>query len=259
MLGVEGDHALARFAHIAEEQLEQKALALSAVAKDEHIAVRLVGRTAKQVHDDVRTEAIPSDEEALGVGLAGIVHGIEICNAARGQYALGKAGKHTTARGIGRSKSVLLPQEQTVRPDLRAHELRRDDLSRRAQLFGAVRGNVQIHRAVDEWLLLLPLRLHKADHVAQLRFGGHALFEVVDVAALHAALVGRGVQNSVLLRRRDLPRGQAQADAAHVPNAAQQRQLICHGRVTFEAQHGMVSADDKVVGIELCRRGRDAV
>ena len=47
MLGVEGDHALARFAHIAEEQLEQKALALSAVAKDEHIAVRLVGRTAK--------------------------------------------------------------------------------------------------------------------------------------------------------------------------------------------------------------------
>ena len=47
MLGVEGDHALARFAYIAEEQLEQKALALSAVAEDEHIAVRLIGRTAK--------------------------------------------------------------------------------------------------------------------------------------------------------------------------------------------------------------------
>ncbi len=76
---------------------------------------------------------------------------------------------------------------------------------------------------MDERLLLLSLGLHKADHVAQLRFGGHALLEIVDVAALHAALVGRGVQDGILLGRGDLPSGQTQADAAHVPNAAQQR------------------------------------
>ena len=113
---------------------------------------------------------------------------------------------------------------------------------------------------MDERLLLLPLGLHKTDHVAQLRFGGHALLEVIDVAALHAALVGRGVQDGILLGGRDPPSGQAQADAAHIPNTAQQCQFICHGRVALETQHRVVSAaEGKVVGIEFCCRGRDAV
>ena len=73
-------------------------------------------------------------------------------------------------------------QEQAIRPDLRAHELCRDDLPRRAQLFGTVRGNVQIHRAVDERFLLLPLGLHKTDpegfFIGRDRFGANIIVDL---------------------------------------------------------------------------------
>jgi len=76
MLGVQRDHAFARLPHIAEQELQKITFALSGIAKDEGAGVGLVRSTTVEVHDDVGAKAIPANEEALGIGFAGIVHGI---------------------------------------------------------------------------------------------------------------------------------------------------------------------------------------
>ena len=131
---------------------------------------------------------------------------------------------------------------------------------RRAQLFRVCRGNVQIHAAVDERLLFLPLLRQQLRHIPQVGIRRDALLVIVGVAPLHAAFVGGGVENGVLLGGRDLPRRQAQIDAAHIAKAPQQRQLIRHGRVAFQCHCRVIpAAEDEVICVELHRRGRDHV
>ena len=76
MLRVQRDHAFARLPHIAEQKLQKITLALSGVAEDEGAGVGLVRSPAVEVHDDVGAEAVAANEEALGIGFAGIVHGV---------------------------------------------------------------------------------------------------------------------------------------------------------------------------------------
>ena len=131
---------------------------------------------------------------------------------------------------------------------------------RRAQLFRIRRGNVQIHAAVDERLLFLPLLRQQLRHIPQVGLRRDALLVIVGVAPLHAAFVGGGVEDGVLLGRRDLPLRQAQVDAAHIAKAPQQRQLIRHGRVAFQHHCRVIAAaEDEVICVELHRRRRDHI
>ena len=131
---------------------------------------------------------------------------------------------------------------------------------RRAQLFRICRGNVQIHAAVDERLLFLPLLRQQLRHIPQVGLRRDALLVIVGVAPLHAAFVGGGMEDGVLLGRRDLPRRQAQIDAAHIAKAPQQSQLIRHGRIAFQRHRRVIpAAEDKMVGVEFYRRGRDHI
>jgi len=84
VLGVQRDHAFARLPHIAEQKFQQKTFTLPGIAEDEGAGVGLVGGTAVEVHDDVGAEAVTANEEALGIGFAGIVHGVQIGNTACG-------------------------------------------------------------------------------------------------------------------------------------------------------------------------------
>ena len=131
---------------------------------------------------------------------------------------------------------------------------------RRAQLFRIRGGNIQVNAAVDERLLFLPLLRQQLRHIPQVGIRRDALLVIVGVAPLHAAFVGGGVENGVLLGGRDLPRRQAQIDAAHIAKAPQQRQLIRHGRVAFQCHCRVIpAAEDEVICVELHRRGRDHV
>ena len=131
---------------------------------------------------------------------------------------------------------------------------------RRAQLFRIWRCNIQVNAAVDERLLFLPLLRQQLRHIPQVGIRRDALLVIVGVAPLHAAFVGGGVENGVLLGGRDLPRRQAQVNAAHIAKAPQQRQLVRHGRVAFQCHRRVIpAAEDEVVGVELHRRGRDHV
>ena len=131
---------------------------------------------------------------------------------------------------------------------------------RRAQLFRICCGNVQIHAAVDERLLFLPLLCQQLRHIPQVGLRRDALLVVIGVAPLHAAFVGGGMKDGVLLGRRDLPRRQTQVDATHIAKAPQQCQLIRHGRVAFQRHRRVIpAAEDEVICVELHRRGRNHI
>ena len=133
-------------------------------------------------------------------------------------------------------------------------------IPRRAQLFRVCRSNVQIHAAVDERLLFLPLLRQELCDIPQVGFGGDTLFIVVGIAPLHTALIGSSMENSFLLGRRDLPRGQTQVDATHVSNAPQQCKLVRHRRIAFQRHCCVIpAAEDEVICVELHRRGRDHI
>lgn len=195
-----------------------------------------------------------------GIGFAGIVHGVQICNAPGRQDTLRKIGKLAAARGVGGEKALPLPQEQRIGAHAGAHQLGGYGVPRRAQLFRIRGGNVQIHAAVDERLLFLPLLCQQLRHIPQVGLRRDALLVVIGVAPLHAAFVGGGMEDGVLLGGRDLPCRQTQVDAAHIAKAPQQRQLIRHGRVAFQCHRRVIpAAKDEVVGVEFYRRGRDHI
>ena len=114
MFRVQRDHAFARLPHIAEQKFQQKTFTLPGIAEDEGAGVGLVRSPAVEVHDDVGAEAVTADEEALGIGFAGIVHGVQIGNAPGRQDTLRKIGKLAAARGVGGEKALPLSQEQRI-------------------------------------------------------------------------------------------------------------------------------------------------
>ena len=133
-------------------------------------------------------------------------------------------------------------------------------IPRRAQPFRIRGGDVQIHAAVDERLLFLTLLRQQLRHIPQVGLRRDALLVIVGVAPLHAAFVGGGVEDGVLLGGCDLPCGQAQVDAAHIAKAPQQRQLIRHGRVAFQRHCRVIPAsEDKMICVELHCRRRDHI
>lgn len=80
-LRVQADDRLARLSDVGQDQLEQIALALAAVAEDQDVARCLVLGAAVEVHEDVRAVLVPSEIQSLGIGLAGEIERIEVCHA----------------------------------------------------------------------------------------------------------------------------------------------------------------------------------
>ena len=165
MLGVQRDHAFARLPHIAEQELQKITLALPSVAEDEGAGVGLVRSPAVEVHDDVGAEAVPANEEASGIGFAGIVHGVQIGNAPGRQDTLRKIGKLAATRGVGGEKAFPLAQEQRIGAHAGANQLGGYRVPRRAQLFRIRGGNIQVNAAVDERLLFLTLLCQQLRHI----------------------------------------------------------------------------------------------
>lgn len=108
-LGVQTDDCLAGLADVGQDQLEQIALALTAVAEDQDVARSLVLRAAVEVHEDVRAVFISPDIQSLGIGLAGEVERIEVCHAGcRKDSFILRAELIVTVRNHGQ-ESFFLP------------------------------------------------------------------------------------------------------------------------------------------------------
>ena len=165
MLGVQRDHSFARFPHIAEQELQKITFALPSVAEDEGAGVGLVRSTAVEVHDDVGAKPVTANEEALGICFAGVVHGVQIGDAPGRQDTLRKICQLAATCGVGGKKALPLAQEQRIGAHAGAHQLGGYGVPRRAQPFRIRGGDVQIHAAVDERLLFLPLLCQQLRHI----------------------------------------------------------------------------------------------
>ena len=84
-LGVQADDCLARLSDIGQNQLEQIALTLAAVAEDQDVACGLILGAAVKVHEDIRAVLVPPDIQSLWVGLAREVERVEVCHAGCGK------------------------------------------------------------------------------------------------------------------------------------------------------------------------------
>ena len=73
---IENKEALLRMDEfIADQQLNEVALALTAVAQDQDVGGGLVALAPVEVHHDVAAKLVLADIEAVGIGLAGIIEG----------------------------------------------------------------------------------------------------------------------------------------------------------------------------------------
>ena len=181
MLSVQSNHRLARFQQIADQQLNEIALALAAVAQDKNIGGGLVAVPAVKVHHDVAAVFVLSNVKAVGICLAGVVEGIEIGHAAGGEYPLKLPAQHITAHRADAAESLLLPQEQLVHIQLAAHQLRQYIRLELTKPFLAVRRHLQIHGTVDQRLVLPVHFMHQLRHIPQIALRRHRLPQLVGV------------------------------------------------------------------------------
>ena len=181
MLGVQSNHRLACLQQIANQQLNEVALALAAVAQNEDIGGGLVAVPAVKVHHDVAAVLVFPNVKAVGICLAGVVEGIEIGRAAGGQYPLEFPAQHIAAHRTDAAESLLLPQKQLVHIQLAAHQLRQHIRLELTKPFLAVRRHLQIHGTVDQRLMLTVHFMHQLRHIPQIALRRHRLPQFVGV------------------------------------------------------------------------------
>ena len=181
MLGVQRDHRLACLQQIADQQLDEIALALAAVAQNEDIGGGLVAVPAVKVHHDVAAVLVFSNVKAVGICLAGVIEGIEIGHAAGRQYPLELLAQHIVAHRADAEEPLLLPQEQLVHIQLAAHQLRQHIRLELAKPPLAVRRHLQIHGTVDQRLVLPVHFMHQLRHIPQIALRRHRLPQFVGV------------------------------------------------------------------------------
>ena len=181
MFGVQGNHRLACLQQIADQQLDEVALALTAIAQNEDVGRGLVAVPTVKVHHDVAAVLVFPNVKAVGICLAGVIEGIEIGHAAGGQYPLELPAQHITAHRDDAAESLLLSQEQLVHIQLAAHQLRQYIRLELTKPLLAVCRHFQIHGTVDQRLVLPVHFMHQLRHIPQIALRRHRLPQFVGV------------------------------------------------------------------------------
>ena len=260
MFRIEGDHALTALQDVADEQLEQIALALAGVTQDEGAASGLVLGPALHVHQDIGAELVPADVETLGVGLAGMVEGIQVANRCGGQYPLKQGPEGVGSSRVGGLEALPLAEKDIVHAQLRAGQLGHDLVLQHLQGVRTLGGKLQKDGAVDERLLVSLHGGDEGDHVLKVGLGGHALLEVVGVAPLHAALVTGVMKDGALLGGGHFSSVDPEGHAALFPKVAEECQFLSAGGVASEGQYAAVgAAQNKAVRVKTDGSGGDHV
>ena len=260
MLRVQADHRFTGLQHIADQQLQQEALALAGVAKDEHTGVGLVLRTAVQVYDDIAAVLVLADVKALRVRLSGVVVGIEIRHGGRGQHPLELRSEDIAPCRIGAEKSLSLFEQEAVHGDLGAHQFAGHLVPQGAEALQILCRQIQIHRAVIQRFPVAVHGGHQRGHVLEVGLRCDALLHVVGVAALETAAVAGVLDDLLLLRTGDAPGINGDIYAAALSQIAQERQLLGNGGVAPHCHDAVVRiAQDEVVRVEFHRSRGDHV
>ena len=113
-----------------------------------------------------------------------------------------------------------MAQQELVGPQLAPHQLRRHLLPEPTQALRVTGCQVDVHRAVDQRLPVLPHGGDELRHILEVALGGDGRFHAVGAAPGHAVLVLRVVEDAIFLGGGHLPGIDAQGDAAFLPQMA---------------------------------------
>ena len=156
LLRVQADHRLAALQQVADEQLEQVALALAGVAQDEHAGIGLVRCAAVQIQQDVRAVVVIADVKPVRIAAAGVVDGVQVGGGAGGQHPLKLGAQGVPPRRVGGEEALPLAEQQGICTELGPGELGAHLVPQQPQLLGGLGGQLQEHGAVYEGLPVLP-------------------------------------------------------------------------------------------------------
>lgn len=252
MLGIEAENILPRLEEIAQQELEQIALALAAVAQDKTAGVGFIVVTLVQIHEDVAAELIPADIKTVGVRLAGIIERIEIGDGAGRQDALELAAEGVVPAGANAEEALLLAKQEPVDVELAPHQLGEDVRLEELERVVIMSDELDVDRAVEERFAIAVHAVDQRHHILQIALGSDGLLEVVGVGFAHAVLIGRIVDDLFFLVGRDLTGVDAERHTVLFSEVAEDCLLLSGGGILSErpdASEGV--ATDDVVGTEL--------
>ena len=153
-----------------------------------------------------------------------------------------------------------MAQQELVCPQLAPHQLRRHLLPEPPQALRVAGRQVDVHRAVDQRLPVLPHGGDELRHILEVALGGDGRFHAVGAAPGHAVLVLRVVEDAIFLGGGHLPGIDAQGDAAFLPQMAEQGQLLRGGGIAAQGQGAVIQgATDIEIRVELHGSGGDKV
>ena len=260
MLCIQADSGFAALQNIAQQELEEVALALAAVAQNQDVGRGLVISAAVQIHDDVGAVPVPANVEAVGIRLAGVVEGVQVGHGLGRQYPLKLGSKGVAARRVGGEEALPLAQEEPVRAQLAPDQLRRHLIPQGTQTVRVSGGELNEHGAVDKGLAVLPHRGDEGRHILKVSLGGDRLLHAAGAASVQLVFVLRVVDDLILLRCGRPPVINVHGHAALFPQPAEQGQLLGAGRVAPQGQGAAVGPTaDVVICVKLDGSGRDEV
>ena len=158
-------------------------LALAGVAQNQHIGVSFVIGAPVKVREDVGAKLVPSQVEAVGVGLATVIEGIEIGNRRSGQHPLVLGAKMIVPKGQDREKALQLAECQPVHVDLAPGQLHHHVGLQLPQPFRVGGFQLDEHGAVKERLPVFPQLRQQLHHVLEVVLGLHRLLHIVPAGA----------------------------------------------------------------------------
>ena len=152
MLRIETNRGLSAFQNVAQQEFQQIAFALPAIAQNEDAGGGFVLGAAVQVHNDVGAVAVPADIETVRVIFAGVVEGEQICHTGGGEDPFEQGVEDIAACRIGREKAIPLAQETAVGVELGTGEFRQNIVPQGAQTVRVLCGEFNEDGAVDQRL-----------------------------------------------------------------------------------------------------------
>ena len=120
---VQDNERFSGLSQIGEDAFEQMGFSLAGVAQDQDVGVGLVIGSPVEVRENVGAKLIPPQVEAVGIGFAAVIKGIEIGHRAGGQHPLVLAAKVVVPEGQHREEPIQLTESQPVHADLATGQL----------------------------------------------------------------------------------------------------------------------------------------
>ncbi len=257
---IKGAHIHAGFPEVTQDELQKVRFALTAVAQDEDVGVGLVIGTAVEIHQHVAAELIPPHIEAVCIGLAGVVEGIQVGYAGCRKHTLKLVMKHIPAAGHHALEALLLAEHQPVHIEFGADELGHHLGLEEFELIIIMGRQLNVHSAMEEGFPVAVRLRHNGGHILQVALGHDGLLEVIGILTAHAVFVCRIADDFLFLQWGDMAGVDAQGDAVLFTQMPQDGLLVRGSGVLPQRPNTAegISADE-VVGIEFDHRGSDHV